>query len=334
MIAQNGKPIVAITGGDPAGIGAEITVKAVAAQNVRDVCVPVVVGSAALLARELNMLGSNLQIRTIASPADAKGEAGTIEVIETGDLDLAACPRGEVSPIGGKFSGDAVARAIGLAMAGEVNSVVVAPNNKRAMNDGGYHFSGFEDISRHYTGAAKSIQIVMGKKYTLARVTNHVSLREVPDLCTRERVLATIRMLNSSLAAIGQENPVIGVAGLNPHLGEHGLMGTEEMEHIGPACDDARAEGINVLGPLPACTIFVDQEKLGLDVVLSMYHDHGNACIKLAEFGELVNFIGGLPVPVFTVTHGTAFDIAGRGIADSTNMEMSICAAAKARRAH
>jgi 4-hydroxythreonine-4-phosphate dehydrogenase len=140
-------------------------------------------------------------------------------------------------------------------------------------------------------------------------------------------------MLDRSLKVIGHETPVIGVSGLNPHCGEHGLMGDEEIVHIGPACDDARADGIRVLGPLPADTIFNDYDKFGLIAVLSMYHDHGNACMKMAEFGELVNFIGGLPVPVFTVSHGTAFDIAGKGIADATNMELSIRAAAKSQRA-
>jgi 4-phospho-D-threonate 3-dehydrogenase / 4-phospho-D-erythronate 3-dehydrogenase len=123
------------------------------------------------------------------------------------------------------------------------------------------------------------------------------------------------------------------VSGLNPHNGEHGLMGTEEMTDIGPACDDARAEGINVVGPISADTVFVDIDKLGLDIVLSMYHDHGNSGIKILEFGHLVNFIGGLPIPIFTVSHGTAFDIAGKGIAEATNMELSIAAAAKSQRA-
>lgn len=332
-MANADKPIVAITGGDPGGIGAEITLKAVTRDSVRDACIPIVVGSAQLLARDLGSIGSDLKIRPIASAAEALGARGDIEVIEVGNLDVAACPRGRITTPGGRFSGDTVKHAIGLAMNGEVDAVVVAPNNKRAMNDGGYRFSGFEDISRHYTGAKASVQIVMGKKYILARVTNHVALRQVADLCTRERILKTLRIIKSSLASIGYPDPLIAVSALNPHLGEEGLMGTEEMEHIAPACEDARAEGIRVVGPMPADTIFVDREKAGYDVVLSMYHDHGNACVKLAEFGQLVNFIGGLPVPVFTVTHGTAFDIAGRGIADATNMELSICAAARARRA-
>ena len=135
---------------------------------------------------------------------------------------------------------------------------VVSPNNKRAMKNGGHEHTGFEEIARHYTGAKRSIQILMGRKYNLARVTNHVPLRQVADICTRERVFGQIKVLKDSLAMVGLNDPVIGVSGLNPHNGEHGLMGTEEMTDIGPACDDARAEGLRVIGPIPADTVFVD----------------------------------------------------------------------------
>ncbi|HEX2552255.1 MAG TPA: 4-hydroxythreonine-4-phosphate dehydrogenase PdxA [Microvirga sp.] len=332
MHTQDGRPIIAISSGDPAGIGPEITLKALASEAVQRACAPVIVGSAAVVRRDLALVPARLELRAVGSPTEVRGEPGTVEVLEMDGLDLAACPRGEVSPEGGRFSGHSVGRAIGLAMQGAVHSVVVSPNNKQAMHAGGHEHTGFEEIARHYTGAKTSIQILMGNKYVMSRVTNHVPLRKVPDLCTRERVLAAIRMLHKSLQVIGHEAPVIGVAGLNPHCGEHGLMGDEEIIHIGPACDDARAAGIKVLGPLPGDTIFNDYEKFGLNAVLSMYHDHGNACMKMAEFGELVNFIGGLPVPVFTVSHGTAFDIAGKGIADATNMELSIRAAARSQR--
>ena len=140
------------------------------------------------------------------------------------------------------------------------------------------------------------------------------------------------RILHESLERLGIANPVIGVAGLNPHAGESGLIGSEEQTDIGPACDDARKDGLRVIGPIPGDTVFFDREKLGLDVILSMFHDHGNTGIKLLEFGQIVNFIGGLPVPIFTVSHGTAFDIAGKGVADSRNMELSIGAASRSVR--
>ncbi|RDE07736.1 PdxA family dehydrogenase [Pelagibacterium lacus] len=332
MHTSDGKPIVAITNGDPCGIGPEIALKALAKSEVRQAAAPIIVGSPEVFERDMKIAGTSLDIRLLDKPSDASGAPGTVEILPFDRLDLGQCVRGEVSAEAGRYSGASIAHAIGLAMQGEVHSVVVSPNNKRAMKDGGHEHTGFEEISRHYTGATSSIQILMGRKYNLARVTNHIPLREVADYCTRERVLAAIRVLKKSLATVGLPDPVIGVSGLNPHNGEHGLMGTEEMTDIGPACDDARAEGIRVVGPISADSVFVNIDKLNLDIVLSMYHDHGNSGIKILEFGHLINFIGGLPVPVFTVSHGTAFDIAGQGIAGSTNMELSIVAAAKSVR--
>ncbi|MHA6692214.1 PdxA family dehydrogenase [Devosia sp. A449] len=332
MHTSDGKPIVAISNGDPSGIGPEIVLKALASADVRAAGAPIIIGSPEVFERDLPLAGKGLELRILTSPSDATGAPGTVEILPFDRLDLSQCPRGEVSVEAGRYSGASIAHAIGLAMQGDVHSVVVSPNNKRAMKDGGHEHTGFEEISRHYTGAQASIQILMGRKYNLARVTNHIPLRDVADHCTRARVLKAIQVLKQSLATVGLLDPVIGVSGLNPHNGEHGLMGTEEMTDIGPACDDARAEGIKVIGPISADSVFVNIEKLGLDIVLSMYHDHGNSGIKILEFGHLVNFIGGLPIPVFTVSHGTAFDIAGQGIAGSTNMELSIIAAAKSMR--
>lgn len=333
MRTQDGKPIVAISNGDPSGIGPEIALKAMVSEEVRQAAAPIIIGSPEVYERDLPLAGAPLEIRLLSAPSEATGAPGTVEILPFDRLDLSLCPRGEVSAEAGRYSGASIAHAISLGMAGEAHAVVVSPNNKRAMKNGGHEHTGFEEISRHYTGAKRSIQILMGRKYNLARVTNHVPLRQVADICTRDRVLAQIQVLKDSLAMVGVPDPVIGVSGLNPHNGEHGLMGTEEMTDIGPACDDARAEGIKVIGPIPADTVFIDIDKLGLDIVLSMYHDHGNSGIKILEFGHLVNFIGGLPIPVFTVSHGTAFDIAGKGIAGSTNMELSIIAAAKSMRA-
>lgn len=333
MHTQDGKPIVAISNGDPSGVGPEIVLKAMANPEVRAAAAPIVVGSPEAYARDIHLAGAPLEIRLLDTASDATGAPGTLEILPFDTLDLSRCVRGEVSAEAGRYSGASIGAAIGLAMKGEVYAVIVAPNNKRAMKDGGHEHTGFEEISRHYTGAKRSIQILMGRKYNLARVTNHVPLRDVAGICTRDKVFTQIQVLKESLAMVGMPDPVIGVSGLNPHNGEHGLMGTEEMTDIGPACDDARAAGIRVIGPIPADTVFVDIEKLGLDIVLSMYHDHGNSGIKILEFGHLVNFIGGLPVPVFTVSHGTAYDIAGKGLASPTNMELSIIAAARSVRA-
>lgn len=331
MHTKDMKNIIAVSNGDAAGVGPEIVLKALADEEVRQVCAPVVIGSPELYEREMPIAGVNLSLRVLSALAEAEGKPGTLEILPFDSLDLSLCPRGKVSAESGRYSGHSIAKAIALAMAREAQSVIVTPNNKRAMRDGGHEHTGFEEIARHYTGSDRSIQILMGKKYKLSRVTNHIPLREVSARCTRERVLAAIRMLNRSMHVLGYKKPVIGVSGLNPHNGEEGLMGDEEMNHIGPACDDARNEDVAVIGPISADTIFNDVDKYNLDVVLSMYHDHGNSNIKLLEFGELVNFIGGLPIPVFTVSHGTAFDIAGKGIADANNMRLSIIAAARAK---
>ncbi|WP_316863250.1 4-hydroxythreonine-4-phosphate dehydrogenase PdxA [uncultured Cohaesibacter sp.] len=332
MFLNNGKSIVAISNGDPAGVGPEITLKAHLNEELRAVAAPVVIGSPELYAREIKALDLPLELREIFALKDASGDPGVVEILPFDSLDLSACPRGKVSAEGGRYSGASIARAIELGMKGEAQSVVVSPNNKRAMKDGGHEHTGFEEITRHYTGADRSIQILMGRKYNMARVTNHVPLSRVSELCTRDRVLGQIEVLDESLKMVGIARPRIGVSGLNPHNGERGLIGSEDMNEIEPACEMARERGLDVLGPIPGDTVFVDYGKYGFDIVLSMYHDHGNAAIKLLEFGHLVNFIGGLPIPVFTVSHGTAFDIAGKGIADATNMELSIMAAAKAQR--
>lgn len=333
MKLSDGRSLVAITNGDPAGVGPEIVLKSLLDPELRSTAAPFVVGSPELYAREIEEFGLALEIRRISAPAEASGDPRYCEVLEFDRLDLGQCPRGQVSAEGGRYSGASIAHAIALGMKGEAHSVVVAPNNKRAMKDGGHEHTGFEEISRHYTGAKRSIQVLMGRNHNMARVTNHVPLARVSAICTREKVLAAIETLHDSLRMVGLPNPRIGVAGLNPHIGEKGLIGTEEMTDITPACDDARAKGYDVLGPIPGDTIFVDYRKYGFDAVLSMYHDHGNSAMKLLEFGHLVNFIGGLPIPVFTVSHGTAFDIAGQGIADETNMRLSIIASARAARA-
>lgn len=332
MRTPSGKPIVAVSNGDPAGIGPEIVVKALADPELRAAAAPVVIGSPALYERDRALLGAPIEMRVIGSPAEARGEAGSLEIVPFDQLDASAFGYGTLTAEGGRYSGASAFESIGLAMRGQAQAAVISPNNKRAMHEAGQVQTGFEEMCRAGTGATRSIQILIGRKYRLARVTNHVPLRKVAELCTRERVLTAIHTLRDSLETLGLARPRIGVSGLNPHNGEHGLIGDEEMTDIGPACEDARAAGLDVVGPISADTVFVDFDKLGLDIILAMYHDHGNSGMKILEFGHLVNFIGGLPVPIFTVTHGTAFDLAGKGMADPTNMILSIKAAARSVR--
>lgn len=324
MAKKNGRPLVAITVGDPAGIGPEITLKVLAKEEIYGFCIPVIVGASWVLQEDMSLAGVSMRIRSIQNAGEAQGEPGIIDLLDTGSLRPGSFRKGEVSPAAGAFSGQCLERAVSLALSGQVYSVLMPPVNKQSMNAGGYHFAGWSEMVKHLTGAQDVMQVLMGERCNLARVTTHVSLRQVPDLITRERVRKVILLLDRSLKAIGYQRPRIAVSALNPHCGEGGLFGREEIDAITPAIEDARREGVEALGPFPGDSVFLGMRKGLYDIVLSMYHDHGGAAIKLLEFGHLVNFLAGVPIRIFTVSHGTAFDIVGKGIADAGNLERSL----------
>lgn len=328
MVKIENRPRIALTLGDPAGVGPEITLKVLAKKEIYDICVPVVVGSRLVLEADLAAGGMSMQIRDITDASEALGQHGIIDVLETGTLSPNSFTKGKMSAAAGTFSGQCLEKAISMAMSKDVYAVVVPPTNKQALHEGGFDFPGFIETVNHMTGTEESIQILYGKKYKLARVTNHVSLREVPDLVTRKNVLKILKMVDKSLKSMGCERPRIGVSALNPHCGEDGLFGSEEIDSIIPAIEDARNEGIDALGPFPGDTVFLKMKEGHLDIVVSMYHDHGNGCMKLLEPGHMTNSVAGVPIRIFTVMHGTAFDIAGKGIADESNLEWSLHAAA------
>ena len=322
------RPRVALTIGDPAGIGPEITLKALAHRELYGFSIPVVFGNAAVLEANRPLAGGGLKVRPIADASDARGEAGIVDVVEVGSLSLADFKVGEGSAVTGAFSGKCLEAAIGAAKQGAVRAVVQGPASKQAQNAGGYKFAGFRETANHLAGCDDTILITLGKVYNLTRVTTHVPLSEVPKLCSRQAVLRVIQLTDKGMKAVGYERPRIGVAGLNPHCGEGGLLGREEIEQIIPAIEDARAEGIAALGPYPGDTVFLNMKAGEFDVIVSMYHDHGNACIKLAEFGTLFNLLAGAPFPILTVHHGTAFDIAGKGVAGENNLLYALYTAA------
>lgn len=322
------RPRVAVTIGDPAGIGPEIALKALAHREIYDFSIPVVFGNVAVLEANRSVAGANPTIRAIADAAEARGEPGTVEVIEAGSLTPADFKVGEGSAVTGAFSGKCFETAIDCAKKGAVRSVVMGPACKQAQNAAGYKFAGFRETANHMAGCDDTILITLGKIYNLTRVTTHVPLSEVPRLCSREAVLRVIQLTDRGMKGIGYDRPRIGVAGLNPHCGEGGLLGREEIEQIIPAIEDARAEGIEALGPYPGDTVFLNMKAGEFDVIVSMFHDHGNACIKLAEFGTLFNLLAGAPFPILTVHHGTAFDIAGKGVAGETNLLYALYTAA------
>ena len=335
------KPILAITMGDPASIGPEITVKALAGEEVWRVCRPLVVGDAGMLRRARVLTGlEGIQIHAVRSPAEAVFVPGTIDVIDLGLVNAAALPVGQVSREAGEAAFRYVEKAIALALADEVDGTVTNALNKEAVNLAGHHYSGHTEIYADYTHTKKYTMMLAHGDLRVVHVSTHVSLREACDRVKKDRVLEVIRIAWQACRDLGIERPRVGVAGLNPHSGENGLFGREEIEEIRPAIEQARAEGIDADGPVPPDTVFSKARGGWYDIVVAMYHDQGHIPLKLLGFVydpalgawqavEGVNITLGLPIVRTSVDHGTAFDQAGTGKASAASLVNAIDYAAR-----
>ena len=286
------KPRIAITEGDPAGIGPEIARKAAADARVLDVCEPVLYGAAA---------------GTRFTPGVLSAEAG-------------------------KAAYDAIVRATADAQSGAVSAIATAPINKEALRLAGFPWNGHTDLLAHLTGAKHVAMMFYSDELRVVLATVHVALAEVPKLLTKTLVEQTIALTARELPLFDKIQPRIAVAGLNPHAGEHGLFGCEEDTAIRPAIEACRARGIDVSGPFPADTLFIRARKGEFDVVIACYHDQGLIPVKLVAFGRAVNVTLGLPIIRTSVDHGTAFDISGKGVADADSMIAAVLLAARLAR--
>ncbi|HXO73719.1 MAG TPA: 4-hydroxythreonine-4-phosphate dehydrogenase PdxA [Puia sp.] len=332
------KPIIGITMGDPASIGPEIAIKALLTEGIGAICRPLIVGDAGVLQFTAENLGWSVVIHAIDKVGDAKYQHGTIDVLDMKTVDLSRLVWGEVSAMAGHAAFEAVRRVIGLAMAREVDATVTGPINKKSINDAGHHFAGHTEIYAHYTGTAKYGMLLVEDNLKVIHVSTHVSLRQACDLVKKERVLAVIGLLKDGLVSLGEKNLKIGVAGLNPHAGDSGLFGTEDDLEILPAVLEARALGYDVEGPVPPDTLFAKAATGHYGGVVAMYHDQGHIPFKLNGFKwnaekqrmdsvKGVNITMGLPIIRTSVDHGTAFEIAGKGIASADAMILAIEAA-------
>jgi len=325
------RPILGVTMGDAAGVGPEVIARAAAEPAVRATCRPVVIGAAETMREALALVGSPLAVHTASRVADCRWADATLEVLDLANVDMATLPRGEVSAAAGRAAYEYIERAVRLAQAGEIDAIVTAPVNKEALAAAGVRHSGHTEILAELSDTRDYAMLLMGKELKVIHVTTHVSLRRVPDLVTRERVLKTIRLAQRTLEGLGRSRGRIAVAGLNPHAGEDGLFGDEEQHHIVPAIEAARAEGLSVVGPLPADTLFSRARGGEFDIVVAMYHDQGHIPVKTLgfEYDEAskkwtglsgVNVTVGLPFLRVSVDHGTAFDRAWKGIANHESM--------------
>ena len=346
------RPILGISMGDPFGNGPEITVRALADKSIYDRCRPLVVGdksSMAYAAKVAKKIGvADLKIHAIQDARDAKYEFGTIDVLDMGLVPADQIPDtsglDEPKPfgigacaLGGEAAFQYVKKVIEMAMAGEVDGTVTNALSKEAINMAGHHYSGHTEIYAHYTGTKKYAMMLAHNDLRVIHVSTHVSLREACNRVKKERVLECIHLANEACHALGIANPKIGVAGLNPHCGENGMFGTEEIEEIQPAIDAALAEGINIpeKKPTPPDTVFSKALGGWYDMVVVMYHDQGHIPLKVKGFvynkaeGHWdavagINVTLGLPIIRASVDHGTGFGHAGSGRANELSLVNSI----------
>jgi len=318
------KPRIGITIGDPSGVGPEISLKALRKEEVSSSCIPVLYGDASVLKRAASIVNCTREIVTLQRPEDA-GE-GKINLVSLGALEEPY----EFARVQGKCGKAAFAyikRAIEDALEKKIDAVVTGPINKEALHEGGINYSGHTEIFADLTGTKNYAMLLMGGGIRVIHVSTHVALREACDRAKKERVLSVIRLADGAVRALGIAEPRIAVAGLNPHSGESGLFGREEIEEIIPAIQAARAEGINASGPVPPDTVFVKALKGDSDIVVAMYHDQGHIPLKITDFMGGVNITVGLPIIRTSVDHGTAYGKAGKGTADESSMISAIRAA-------
>jgi 4-hydroxythreonine-4-phosphate dehydrogenase len=297
--------VIGITMGDPAGVGPEICVRALAGMDAADRARTRVYGNRAQMEAARAALGLDLDLADAVVDLPVEG---------------APLPWGVLSPVAGDAAYRFIEHAVRDAERGTIGCLVTAPINKAALNAAGHHHDGHTGLLRHLTGAASAHMLLASERLKVIHVSTHVSLRDAIDRMTPEAVLAAIRAGDGHLRRLGLAAPRIAVAGLNPHCGENGLFGTEDDERIAPAVARARAEGIDAQGPISADTLFHRAYGGAFDLVVAQYHDQGHIPIKLVAFDTAVNVSVGLPIDRTSVDHGTAFDIAGQGRADHRNL--------------
>jgi 4-hydroxythreonine-4-phosphate dehydrogenase len=331
------KPTIAITIGDPAGIGPEITAKALADPETYRLCNPVVVGDSHAMQMGIEVAGKNLKTNIIEKPEQAKFSHGTIDLIDLNNIDPTKIKMGEPAAMTGAASAQYVIHAADLALNGAVDAIVTAPLNKEALHMGGYHYPGHTELLAEKSGTSNYAMMLATGNLRVVHATTHIPFREIVNHLTTERIYSSIQIAQEACLSLGIENPRIAVAGLNPHSGDGGLFGDEEERIITPAIEKARKEGLDVDGPVPPDTVFGKAAGGQYDIVVAMYHDQGHIPVKLlgmkydeaaGEWTSIrgVNITLGLKFIRTSVDHGTAYGKAGRkeGTANPDSLKEAI----------
>lgn len=323
------RAIIAIPMGDPAGIGPEITMKSLAKKEIYDVCKPLVIGDTNVIKKAIEIVKADLQVNEVTSPEEGKYELGTVDIINLNNIDIEKHEYGQVSAQCGQGAFEYIKKAVELAMAGEVKALATTPINKESLKAAKVPYIGHTEMLEDLAGSHDPLTMFEVRGMRVFFLTRHLSLKDAIAQITKERVHDYLIRCDKALQRLGVEERKFAVAGLNPHSGENGLFGREEVDEIKPGIEAAVKDGIDAVGPVPADSVFFQALNGKYDAVLSLYHDQGHIATKMADFHRTISITNGLPFLRTSVDHGTAFDIAGKNIAESISMEECIKLAAK-----
>jgi 4-hydroxythreonine-4-phosphate dehydrogenase len=323
------RPIIGIPLGDPAGIGPEIVLKALRNQELYRICRPLVIGDLQTLKQIDGILHSGLDFHRISGPEQGEYKTGIIDLISLDNINPGQIRFGMVQASAGIAAYQYIVRVTALANSGQIAAIATPPINKEAIKAAGINFIGHTEMLADLTHTKDPLTMFQVRNMRVFFLSRHVSLRKACELVTKERLLDYIGRCLNALKKLGIENGLLAVAGLNPHNGEHGLFGAEEVREVEPAIRESQGMGLNVVGPVPPDSVFYQALKGKYDAVLSLYHDQGHIATKTVDFERTISLTIGMPFLRTSVDHGTAFDIAGKGIAGSISMEEAIRLAAE-----
>ena len=323
------KPLIAIPIGDPAGIGPEIVVKSINNKDVFDAARCVIIGDKKIIDNAMAFMNVKLQVNLINKPSEGTYKEGILNLIDLNNVNMDKFKLGRVSGMCGKAAYDYIEKSIELANAGEVAAVSTTPINKESLKAGGIPFIGHTEMFGELTKTEDPLTMFEVRGMRVFFLTRHVSLREVCDLVTKDRIIDYVKRCKEVLKVLGVEEGTMAVAGLNPHSGENGLFGYEEINEVSPAVEELQKEGYDVMGPIGADSVFHMALQGRFNSVLSLYHDQGHIATKTLDFERTIAITGGMPILRTSVDHGTAMDIAGKGIASEVSMVEAILLGAK-----
>lgn len=323
------RPVIAIPMGDPAGVGPEIVVKALSAKELYDISKPLIIGDRDVISHAMKVCGLDFKINTVEVTGEGVYEAGTIDLVNLKNVDISTLEVGKIQAQGGRAAFEYIRKSVEMALSHEVDAIATTPINKESLKAAHVDFIGHTEILAGLTDTHDPLTMFEVRNMRVFFLTRHVSLRKACDLITKDRLLDYIGRCTDALKRLGVEDGTMAIAGLNPHSGEHGLFGDEEVIHVSPAVEEAKNRGYKVEGPIGADSVFHLALQGRFNSVLSLYHDQGHIATKTLDFERTIALTIGLPFLRTSVDHGTAFDIAGTGRASAVSMIEAIRLAAK-----